>query len=354
VEKSSITGDVSVMSLTNRQVLLASRPVKGPERENFTLVESELRGPGANELLLRTVYLSLDPYMRARMYDGGNYAASVGLGEPMVGSTVSRVVVSNHPDFYSGDYVLSGHGWQDYAISDGTGLQKLGPRAAPLSTALGVLGMPGQTGYTALIGHGHPRAGETVVVSAASGAVGSVVGQVAKLSGCRAVGIAGGPEKARFLTEELGFDAAVDHRSGSFSEDLARACPDGIDIYYDNVGGKVFEAALPLLNAYGRVLVCGTIAVDRNQPGGDTTGSMQTLLAATLVKRLTIRGFIYSDDDLMALAPEFRERVGRWVRDGKLKYREQIVDGLEHAPEAFLGLFRGDNFGKLIVRVSNP
>jgi NADPH-dependent curcumin reductase CurA len=168
------------------------------------------------------------------------------------------------------------------------------------------------------------------------------------------VGIAGGPDKCRFLTDELDFDAAVDHRSPQFSDELAKACPSGIDIYYDNVGGRVFETVLPLVNAQARILVCGTIAVDRNQPGADGTGSMQVLLSTVLVKRLSIRGFIYTDDDLMALAPEFRERVGQWLREGRLRYREQIVDGLENAPEAFLGLFRGDNFGKLVVKVSEP
>ncbi|MDO6962891.1 NADP-dependent oxidoreductase [Rhizobium alvei] len=340
--------------MLNRQIQLVSRPVKGPAVDNFALRTVELRAPVAGEILLRTLYLSLDPYMRARMYDGGNYAASAALGEPMVGSTVSIVAMSNHPDFRVGDYVESGHGWQEFALSDGAGLRRIDPDLAPVSTALGILGMPGQTGYTALMRHGQPRAGETLVVSAASGAVGSVVGQVAEILGCRVVGIAGGPEKCRFLTDELGFDAAVDHRSPQFSDELAKACPSGIDIYYDNVGGRVFETVLPLVNAQARILVCGTIAVDRNQPGADGTGSMQALLSTVLVKRLSIRGFIYSDDDLMALAPEFRTRVGQWLREGRLRYREQIVHGLENAPEAFLGLFRGDNFGKLVVKVSEP
>lgn len=340
--------------MTNRQIHLVSRPTRGPELANFALREAPMPEAGEGEVLLRTVFLSLDPYMRARMYDGGNYAACAALDAPMVGSTVSKVIGSDNPDFAVGDYVESAHGWQEYAISDGSGLRRIDPDAAPLSTALGVLGMPGQTGYTALMRHGRPQPGETVVVSAASGAVGSVVGQTARNLGCRAVGIAGGPEKCRFLTEELGFDAAADHRAPDFREQLARACPDGIDVYYENVGGAVFMAVLPLLNPKARIPVCGTVSVDRNNPGADPTGTMQELLAITLVKQLRITGFIYTDDDLMELVPEFRDRVSRWVREGKLRYREDIVDGLENAPEAFLGLFSGTNFGKLLVRVSAP
>jgi NADPH-dependent curcumin reductase CurA len=340
--------------MTNRQIHLVSRPSNGPELANFALREAPMPEAGEGEVLLRTVFLSLDPYMRARMYDGGNYAACAALDAPMVGSTVSKVIESNNPDFAAGDYVESAHGWQEYAVSDGSGLRMIDPTAAPLSTALGVLGMPGQTGYTALMRHGRPQSGETVVVSAASGAVGSVVGQTARNLGCRAVGIAGGPEKCRFLTEELGFDAAADHRAPDFCAQLAHACLDGIDVYYENVGGAVFMAVLPLLNRKARIPVCGTVSVDRNNPGDDPTGTMQELLAITLVKQLQITGFIYTDDDLMELVPEFRARASRWVREGKLRYREDIVDGLEKAPEAFLGLFNGANFGKLLVRVSEP
>lgn len=339
--------------MTNRQIHLVSRPgAEGPEADNFALRRAPPPRPGAGQVLLRTLWLSLDPYMRARMYDAGNYAQSAALDAPMVGSTVARVIESNHPAYAVGEVVESGHGWQDYAVSDGSGLRRIDPDLAPLSTALGVLGMPGQTGYTALMRHGRPTPGETVVVSAASGAVGTVVGQTAKMCGARAVGIAGGPDKCRFLTEELGFDAAADHRAPDFADQLARACPQGIDVYFDNVGGPVFETVLPLLNAKARVPVCGTVSVDRNRPGAATGGSMQDLLAATLVKQLRITGFIFSDDDLMALEPEFRARVGGWVRDGRLRYREDIVEGLENAPAAFLGLFSGKNFGKLLVRVA--
>lgn len=341
------------MSIVNRQILLTSRPgPEGPQAANFTLHEAVMPQPGAGEVMLQTLWLSLDPYMRARMYDGGNYAQSSPLDAPMVGSTVARVIGSNHPAFAVGDVVESGHGWQEYAVSDGSDLRRIDPELAPLSTALGVLGMPGQTGYTALMRHGRPQPGETVVVSAASGAVGTVVGQTAKMTGARAVGIAGGPEKCRFLIEELGFDAAADHRAADFAGQLAQACPQGIDVYFDNVGGPVFETVLPLLNPKARIPVCGTVSVDRNRPGPTSGGSMQELLAATLVKQLRITGFIFNDDDLMALVPEFRDRVGGWVREGKLRYREDIVEGLENAPEAFLGLFSGRNFGKLLVRVA--
>jgi len=338
----------------NRQIHLVSRPdpATGPTIANFALREAPVPQPGAGQVLLQTLYLSLDPYMRARMYEGANYAANAALNAPMVGATVSRVVASNTPDFAVGTIVESGHGWQEYALSDGTGLRRIDPDLAPISTALGVLGMPGQTGYTALMRHGRPGPGQTVVVSAASGPVGTVVGQTARLMGARVVGIAGGPDKGAYLTGELGFDAAVDHRAPDFAARLAAACPGGVDIYYDNVGGPVFAAVLPLLNPEARVLVCGTVSVDRDRPGtGPALGSMQDLLSAALVKRLTIKGFIYSDPDLMALEPEFRATVGGWVRAGKLRYREDIVEGIEAAPQAFLGLFTGANFGKLLVRV---
>ena len=338
----------------NRQIHLISRPdpATGPTAANFALRASAVAQPGPGEMLLQTLYLSLDPYMRARMYVGANYAACAALNAPMVGATVSRVMASNHAGFAVGEIVESSHGWQEYALSDGTGLRRIDPALAPVSTALGVLGMPGQTGYTALTRHGRPQPGETVLVSAASGAVGTVVGQTARLKGARAVGIAGGAAKCAYLTGELGFHAAVDHRAPDLAARLAAACPDGVDVYYDNVGGPLFGAILPLLNAQARVLVCGTISVDRDRQGGETgPGTMQQLLSATLVKRLAIKGFIFSDPDLMALEPEFRATVGSWVRDGQLRYREDIVDGIEAAPDRFLGLFSGANFGKLLVRV---
>lgn len=339
----------------NRQILLVSRPdpARGPEEANFALHTAPMPEPGPGEVLVQTLWLSLDPYMRARMYDGANYAAGVALGAPMVGNTVSRVLASILPGFAPGDLVESAHGWQEYAAVPADSLRRIDPALAPVSTALGVLGMPGQTGYTALMRHGRPQPGETVLVSAASGPVGTVVGQTARLVGARAVGIAGGAAKCAFLTDELGFHAAVDHRGPDFAARLAAACPGGVDIYYDNVGGPVAAAVLPLLNPGARFLVCGTVAVDRDRPGSaPASGSMQDLLSAALVKRLTIKGFVYDDPDLTALEGEFRTRVGAWLREGKLRYREDVVEGLEAAPRAFLGLFAGANFGKLLVRVT--
>ncbi len=338
----------------NRQIHLVSRPepALGPSAANFALREAAMPLPGAGEVLLETLYLSLDPYMRARMYAGANYAVGAALDAPMVGNTISRVIVSNHAGWPVGTIVESAHGWQEYALSDGAGLRRIDPALAPITTALGVLGMPGQTGYTAMIRHGRPGPGQVVLISAASGAVGTVAGQTARMAGARVVGIAGGAAKCAWLTDTQGFDAAVDHRAADFAAQLAAACPEGVDIYFDNVGGPVTAAVLPLLRAEARLLVCGTIAVDRDRPGAvPTLPSMQELLSAALVKRLTIKGFIYTDPDLMTLEDEFRANVGQWLREGRLPYREQIVDGLTAAPQAFLGLFAGANFGKLLVRV---
>lgn len=338
----------------NRQILLVSRPdpATGPSEANFALREAPMPEAGNGEVLLETLYLSLDPYMRARMYAGANYAAGASLDAPMVGNTVSRVIASRHAGYAPGDIVESAHGWQEFAAVPAQGLRRIDPALAPVSTALGVLGMPGQTGYTALVRHGRPQPGETVLVSAASGPVGTVVGQTARNLGARAVGIAGGAGKCALLSEGLGFDAAVDHRAPDFAQRLAAACPAGVDVYYDNVGGPVTAAVLPLLNPQARLLVCGTVSVDRDRPGQGTAGpSMQDLLSMALVKRLTIKGFIYTDADLMALEQDFRATVSGWLRDGRLRYREDIVDGLEAAPRAFLGLFQGANFGKLLIRV---
>lgn len=334
----------------NKQVHLVSRPTNGVALENFALVEAPISQPADGQVLLRTIFLSLDPYMRGRMYAGANYASSTALNAPMIGETVSRVVTSRHADFSEGDFVISAHGWQEFALSDGADLEKIDPDIAPISTALGVLGMPGMTGYAGLLRHGQPKAGETVVVSAASGAVGSMVGQVAKIKNARAVGIAGGPDKCRYLIEELGFDAAVDHRAPDLAGQLAAACPDGIDIYYDNVGGQITATIIDQLNTYARILVCGTIAVDRNQPQNLDLPDMQTLLSHALVKQLTIRGFmVWSMSDMK---DAFRADVSSWIKEGKIVYKQHIVDGLENAPEAFLGLFTGTNFGKLLIRVS--
>jgi NADPH-dependent curcumin reductase CurA len=329
----------------NRQIVLKSRPEAMPGPDNFALVEAPVPEPGEGEVLIRTLYLSLDPYMRGRMNAAKSYAKSVEVGATMVGGTVGEVVASKNPKFAVGDVVLGSGGWQDYALSNGIGLRKLDPAAAPVTTALGVLGMPGMTAYFGLLEIGQPKAGETVVVAAASGAVGSVVGQIAKIRGCRALGIAGGADKCRFVIDTLGFDACVDHRAPDFREALAAACPNGVDVYFENVGGAVQETVWPLLNDFARVPVCGLIAqssLATPMPGPD----MYTVLR----KRLTLRGFIVTD--FASKQADFLRDAGEWVRGGRLKYREDIVDGLENAPSAFLGLLQGKNFGKLLVRVA--
>jgi NADPH-dependent curcumin reductase CurA len=329
----------------NRQILLKSRPEAAPSVDNFELTESAVPTPGDGQVLMRTLYLSLDPYMRGRMSAAKSYAKPAQVGEPMVGGTVGEIVASRHPGYSTGEIVVGHGGWQDYALSNGTGLRKLDPAAAPVSTALGVLGMPGMTAYVGLLEIGQPKPGETVVVAAASGAVGSVVGQIARLKGARAVGIAGGADKCRFVTGELGFDACVDHRASDFAAALEAACPKGIDVYFENVGGAVQQTVWPLLNDFARIPVCGLIAqynLSSPMPGPD--------MFTVLRKRLLLRGFIVSD--FAAKQGDFLRDVGGWVREGRVKYREDIVDGLERAPAAFLGLLQGKNFGKMLVRVA--
>ena len=332
-------------SATNRQILLKSRPSGPPSTANFERVDSAAPEPGEGQMLLRTLYLSLDPYMRGRMNDARSYAKPAELGKPMVGGTISEVVASRNAKFAVGDIVLAYAGWQDYALSDGAGLRKLDAKAAPVSTALGVLGMPGMTAYCGLLEIGKPKPGETVVVAAASGAVGSAVGQIARIKGARAVGVAGGVAKCRFVVEELGFDACIDHRAPDFAARLAAACPKGVDVYFENVGGAVQQAVWPLLNDFARVPVCGVIAqynATAPSPGPD--------IATILRKRLLVRGFIVWD--FAAKESDFLREVAAWIREGKLKYREDIVEGLDKEPEAFLGLLEGKNFGKLLVKVA--
>ncbi len=337
---------------TNRQIVLASRPEGAPQPSNFRLEQSPAPEPRDGQVLLRTLWLSLDPYMRGRMSAARSYAKPVEVGEPMVGGTVNEVVASKHPDFKRGDVVLGYAGWQDYAVSDGAGLRKLDARRAPVSTALGVLGMPGMTAYAGLLTIGQPKPGETVAVAAATGPVGSLVGQIAKIKGCRAVGIAGGQDKCRYLVDQFGFDAAVDHRSKNFPDELRQACPKGIDVYFENVGGAVWDVVSPLLNDFARIPVCGLIAQYNmtELPGGpDRTPQ---LFRQVLTKRLTIRGFIVRD--FADQAEAFGRDVSAWLQQGKIKYKEDVVEGLENAPQAFLGLLQGKNFGKLLVRVSKP
>ncbi|MHA1154369.1 MAG: NADP-dependent oxidoreductase [Alphaproteobacteria bacterium] len=342
---------------TNRRIVMAARPEGAPQEGDFRLEEAAIAEPGAGEILCRTLYLSLDPYMRGRMNAAKSYAPRVEVGELMVGGAVSEVLRSRAEGFEASDIVFGYTGWQDYWTSEARGVQglrKVDPALAPISTALGVLGMPGMTAYTGLYNIGQPRAGETLVVAAAAGPVGSLVGQIAKIEGLRAVGIAGSAEKCAYVTGELGFDACLNHREAGFAEALAAACPEGIDIYWENVGGAVFEAVLPLLNRFARVPVCGLVA-QYNAPqlkaGEPPPGPnrIPQLMRAVLTDRLLIRGFIvwdYADQE-----DEFRDTVTGWLRDGRIKYREDIVDGLENAPRAFQGLLQGKNFGKQIVRV---
>lgn len=335
---------------TNRRIVLASRPTAAPSAENFRLEQVPVPELQEGQILLRGEWLSLDPYMRGRMSDAPSYAPSVEIGGVMTAGVVSRVEASRHPDFREGERVMAYTGWQEYAISDGTGVTRLPADFDHPSHALGILGMPGYTAYAGLIDIGQPRAGETVVVAAATGAVGSLVGQIAKLRGCHVVGIAGGAQKCESAVKELGFDACIDHRAADFAQQLQAACPRGIDVYFENVGGAVLDAVFPLLNVHARVPVCGLIA-HYNGAGLDTTSA--ALLRRVLTQRIRVQGFIIFDyyvnrPDLHA---SFQKEVGSWLKEGKLRYREDVVRGLENAPEAFMGLLQGKNFGKLVVKL---
>jgi NADPH-dependent curcumin reductase CurA len=338
------------MPETARRIVLASRPVGEPKPSDFRLEEVPVPQPGPGQMLLKTKWLSLDPYMRGRMSDAPSYAKPVDVGGTMEGETVSQVVASDNKTYQPGDIVLSRAGWQTHALSNGSGLRKLDPSVAPISTALGVLGMPGMTAFTGLNEIGKPQAGETVVVSAASGAVGSVVGQIAKIKGARAVGIAGGPDKCRYVKDELGFDACVDHRAPNFAETLKAACPKGIDVYFENVSGPVWDAVFPLLNPFARIPVCGLIAQYSATEAPDMKYKTAQIFRAILTKRLTIRGFIVMD--FWGRFPDFIRDMPQWIKEGRIKYREDIAEGLENAPQAFMGLLKGKNFGKQLVRVS--
>jgi NADPH-dependent curcumin reductase CurA len=301
-------------------------------------------------VLLRTVYLSLDPYMRGRMSAAKSYAAPVEVGDVMVGGTVCEVVSSRASDLAAGDMVLSYSGWQTHAVASARAVRRLDPAAAPVSTALGVLGMPGFTAYAGLLEIGRPQPGETVVVAAATGPVGSAVGQIARVKGARAVGIAGGPEKCKALTEEFGFDVALDHRSPTFRDDLAAATPDGVDVYFENVGGPVADAVFRRLNTYARVPVCGLVANYNATSAPEGPDRLPGLMSQILTRSLTVRGFI-QDEFTTSHGRDFVRDMTAWVRDGSVRYREDVVEGLENAPAAFRGMLRGQNFGKLLVQV---
>jgi NADPH-dependent curcumin reductase CurA len=330
---------------TNVQVLLANRPAGWVAESDFRIVENQIPRPGPGEVLLKVHWLSLDPYMRGRMNAGKSYAKPVEIGDVMTGGTVAEVIESNHRKFKPGDYVVGSLGWQQYAMSDGEGLARVDPKLVPLSCYLGAVGMPGATAWIGLLEHCRPNAGETVVVSAASGAVGSVVGQLAKMQGCRAVGIAGGGIKCGYVVKELGFDACVDYKAGKLYEDLKAACPDGIDCYFENVGGEVMDTVFRQLNAFSRVALCGMISdYNLTEPYG------VKMVRALLVSRVKLQGFIVSDR--MDLYQRALQQLGKAVAQGRIKYRETVAQGLENAPKAFIGMLKGENLGKQLVKVA--
>ena len=337
----------------NRRIVLASRPEGAPTSKNFRLEKAAIPDPKEGEILLHTVYLSLDPYMRGRMSEGPSYAEPVKIDEVMVGGTVCRVVASRHADYHQGDWVLANSGWQDYAVSDGLGLIHLGKKPENPSYALGVLGMPGFTAYMGLLDIGRPKSGDTLVVAAATGPVGATVGQIGKIKGCRVVGVAGDSQKCTHAREVLGFDACLDHHADDFAEQLKAVCPKGIDIYFESVGGKVFDAVLPLLNTSARIPVCGLISRYNATKLPDGPDRLALLMANILIKRLTVQGFIIFDD-YGDRYDEFARQMSEWFKAGKIKYREHMVKGLEQAPEAFIGLLQGTNFGKLVVQINKP
>ena len=329
---------------TNMQVLLASRPAGWVTEENFKIVNAAIAKPAEGQILVRNHYLSLDPYMRGRMNDVKSYAAKQEIDQVMVGGTVGEVVESKNPKFKPGDIVVGMYGWQQYGCSDGTGVNKVDVSRVPMSAYLGVIGMPGVTAWVGLLDICQPKAGETVVVSAASGAVGSAVGQIAKLKGCRAVGIAGGQAKCDYVVNELGFDACVDYKAGRLNQDLMAATPDGIDCYFENVGGQILDAVLRRTNAFSRIAVCGLISqYNATEPYGVKT------FQAILTNRIKVQGFIVSDR--LNLWRQAMTDLAGWVASGKLKYRETVAQGLENAPKAFIGLLQGQNFGKQLVKL---
>lgn len=335
---------------TIKQIVLASRPRGLPTPENFRLEQAPMPALPQGGLLLRVLYLSLDPYMRGRMDDRQSYAKPVGIGEIMTGESVCEVIASDRPGYAVGDIVLAPTGWRTHAASTAT-LRKLDPAVAPITTGLGVLGMPGFTAYAGLNLIGKPKPGETVVVAAASGPVGSLVGQLAKIAGARAVGIAGGAEKCRYVSDELRFDAAVDHRSPNFPQKLAAACPNGVDVYFENVGGAVWQAVLPLLNSFARVPVCGLIA-QYNAPGQAAgPDQLPATMRQVLTKSLLLRGFLnyeFAAEHFSA----FLQTVAPAIADGRIRYCEDITEGLENASDAFIRMLEGRNFGKTLVRVA--
>lgn len=331
--------------MPNREIRLAARPNGLPKDSDFELVDTPVPEPGEGQVLVRNIYMSVDPYMRGRMNDVRSYVPPFQLGAPLEGGAIGRVEHSRHADWAQGDYVSNQLGWREYFVSDGRGLSRVNPTVAPLAANLGVLGGTGLTAYVGLLDIGQPKQGETVFVSAAAGAVGSVVGQIASLKGCRVVGSAGSDAKVTFLRQELGFDAAFNYKVSSPQGALGQTCPDGIDVYFDNVGGDHLQAALNHMNPFGRIPACGMISVYNSEspvPGPDN-------LSLIVRQRLTVRGFIISDH--LDRRHAFIEDMSSWLREGRVKSHETVVDGIENAPKAFLGLLNGENIGKMLVRL---
>ena len=335
----------------NRRIVLAKRPAGLPDADTLRLEVSDIPTVSAGTMLLRTAFLSLDPYMRGRMNDAKSYAEPVAIGEVMTGQVVAQVVSSRLTGYSAGDYVLSGSGWQDYALSDGTDTLNLGAEPENPSWALGILGMPGYTAYAGLLKIGEPKPGDTVVVAAASGPVGATVGQIAKLKGCRVVGIAGTESKCKHVKENLGFDQCFDHRADNLAEQLKDACPGGIDVYYENVGGKVLYAILPLLNEFARVPVCGVVSWYnlKGLPKGPDFGP--AIMGTILRMKVKVQGFIIYDSFPQSTYDEFSSAMRGWLSEGTIKYKEHRVVGLENAPAALNDLLVGKNFGKMVVEV---
>lgn len=336
--------------IQNERIVLVSRPKGEPKDENFRLEKVDIPTLNEGQILLKTMYLSLDPYMRGRMSDGPSYAAPVALGDVMVAGTISQVVESKNVKFQAGEWIFSSNGWQQYSVVEEDQCKSLGMHPEMPSWALGILGMPGFTAYMGLLDIGQPKAGETLVVAAATGPVGATVGQIAKLKGCRTVGIAGGEEKCRYAVETLGFDQCINHYDADFAQQLKDAVPNGIDIYFENVGGKVFDAVLPLLNTAARVPVCGVVSQYNHQDLLHNNDRLPTFMMDLIKKRIRVQGFIIFDD-YAEHYPAFYQEMSSWLKAGKIKYKEDVVEGLENTVNAFIGLLNGKNFGKLVVKL---
>jgi NADPH-dependent curcumin reductase CurA len=334
------------MKTVSREIHLARRPIGLPRENDFELVEVAIPEPGQGKVLVRNIYMSVDPYMRGRMLDRPSYVPPFQLGEPLAGACVGRVVASKSAIFQVGDYVSGAQGWREYYVAEETVLTKIDPLLAPVQTYLGALGMPGMTAYVGLLHIGLPNAGNTVFVSAASGAVGAVVCQIARIKGCRVIGSAGSKEKVAWLVNEAGIDGAFNYKeAGDLVAAVGKHCPNGIDVYFENVGGKHLEAALEHMNPFGRVVQCGMISqynATQPEPGPHNLFYVTT-------KRLKIQGFIVSDH--LDRRPQFLADMGPWIREGRIKWKETIVEGIENAPRAFIGLFKGENFGKMLVKI---